>query len=124
MSVEFKFEEGKLVIDTEFLLDAMSDEDKMFLVERLACEDAVIKHVADQIIDGYTESSRRGSRLCGTDVNVYLPLDVAARRIAEASGEIAAQEIEALKRELSRTKERLQNSEDELHRIKFPSHYR
>lgn len=123
MSVEFKFEDGKLVIDTEFLLDAMSDEDKMFLVERLACEDAVIKHVADQIIDGFTENARCGSRLCGTDVNVHLPLDVAARRIAEASGEIAAQEIAALRRELARTKDRLKKAEDDLHRVRFPGRY-
>lgn len=123
MSVAFKFEEGKFVIDTEFLLDAMTDEDKMFLVERLSCEDAVIKHVADQIIEGWTENVRCGARVCGTSEQVYLPLDVAARRIAEASGDIAANEIQALKDELKRTKDRLEKAHDELDRIRFPSRH-
>lgn len=123
MPVEFKFEEGKFVIDAESLLDAMSDESKMHLIERLSCEDVVIKHVIDQIVDGLTENCSSGSRLCGTSEEVYLPLDIAARRIAEASSDIAAKEIDALKRELKRTKERLDEAYQDLDRVRFPSRY-
>lgn len=123
MPVEFKFEEGKFVIDAESLLDAMPDESKMHLIERLSCEDVVIKHVVDQIVDGLTENWCSGSRLCGTSEEVYLPLDIAARRIAEASSDIAAKEIDALKRELKRTKERLDEAYQDLDRVRFPSRY-
>lgn len=123
MSVEFKFEEGKLVLDVEYLLDAMSDQEKLHLVERLSTEDVVIKHVVDQIVEGFTENCRRGSRVCGPSVEPSLPLDVAHRRIAEASSEIAEQEIAGMKRELAREKEALRKANDELDRIRFPRTY-
>jgi hypothetical protein len=123
MSVAFEFNEGKFVIDVEYLLDAMSDQDKLNLVERLSTEDVVIKHVVDQIVDGLTENCRGGSRLCGSAVEHFLPLDIAHRRIAEASSEIAEKEIDALKRELERKSKALDDAYRELEQIRFPARY-
>ncbi|HBS81044.1 MAG: hypothetical protein CMK99_13465 [Pseudomonas sp.] len=123
MSVAFELNEGKVVIDVNYLLDAMSDQAKLDLVERLAVEDVVIKHVVDQIVEGLTENCYGGSRLCGSSVEPSLPLDIAHRRIAEASGEIASAEIASLKRELASTSERLCSAYAELDRIQRPSRY-
>lgn len=121
MSVAFEFNEGKFVVDVEYLLDAMSDQGKLDLVERLSTEDVVIKHVVDQIVDGLTENCRSGSRLCGSAVEHFLPLDIAHRRIAEASSEIAEKEIDALKRELERKSKALDEAYRTLDRLQHPS---
>lgn len=123
MSVAFELTEGKVVIDVSYLLDAMSDQAKLDLVERLAVEDVVIKHVVDQIVEGLTESCYGGSRLCGSSVEPTLPLDIAHRRIAEASGEIAKAEIDSLKRELERTTKSLAEAYSELEKLHRPSRY-
>ena len=123
MSVAFELNEGKVVIDVNYLLDAMSDQAKLDLVERLAVEDVVIKHVVDQIVDGLTENCYGGSRLCGSSAEPSLPLDIAHRRIAEASGKIANAEIASLKLELASTAERLRSAYAELDRMQHPSRY-
>lgn len=123
MSVAFELNDGKVIIDVNYLLDAMSDQAKLDLVERLATEDVVIKHVVDQIVEGLTENCYGGSRLCGSSVEPTLPLDIAHRRIAEASSEIANAEIASLKRELARTAERLRSAYAELDRMQRPSRY-
>lgn len=120
MSVAFELNEGKVIIDVNYLIDAMSDQAKLDLVERLAVEDAVIKHVVDQLVEGLTENCYGGSRLCGSSVEPSLPLDIAHRRIAEASGDIANAEIESLKRELASTTERLRSAYAELDRLQHP----
>lgn len=121
MSVAFELNDGKLIIDVNYLLDAMSDQAKLELVERLAVEDVVIKHVVDQIVEGLTENCYAGSRLCCSSVEPNLPLDIAHRRIAEASSEIANAEIASLKRELASTAERLRIANAELDRLQHPS---
>lgn len=123
MSVAFELNDGKVIIDVNYLLDAMSDQAKLELVERLAVEDVVIKHVVDQIVEGLTENCYAGSRLCGSSVEPNLPLDIAHRRIAEASSEIASAEIASLKRELASTAERLRIANAELDRLQHPSRY-
>jgi len=123
MSVAFELNDGKVIIDVNYLLDAMSDQAKLDLVERLAIEGAVIKHVVDQIVEGLTENYYGGSRVCGSSVEPTLPLDIAHRRIAEASSEIANAEIASLKRELARTAERLRSAYAELDRMQHPSSY-
>lgn len=123
MSVAFELNNGKVVIDVNYLLDAMSDQAKLDLVERLAVEDVVIKHVVDQIVEGLTENGYAGSRLCGSSIEPTLPLDIAHRRIAEASSEIARAEIEGLKRELERTTKSLAAAYSDLEKLHHPSRY-
>lgn len=94
MQIEFK--EGKISFDAYGLLSEMSDEQKLDFVERLACEDVIIKHVADQIFDGLTENGHSGSSIIGSP-NHSSPLMDAQRRVAIESGEVAKREIESLK---------------------------
>lgn len=43
------------------LIELMSDDEKLELIESLSCHEAVIKHVADQLIHGCTENGNSGS---------------------------------------------------------------
>lgn len=91
-----KYSEGALTLDIYCLLEIMSDADKLALVEVLACDDAVIKRVAEQILDGYTENGSHGPRSLSHEPST--PLSIAIRRTAKLAGEVAKREIEDLER--------------------------
>lgn len=93
MQIEFK--DGKISFDAYDLLSAMSDEQKLDLVERLACEDIVIKHVAEQIFGGLTENGHSGSFGYGSP-HYSTPLMDAKLRAANEAGDVAKREIETL----------------------------
>lgn len=101
------YNDGKLSIELTRLLEHIPTEDKLELIEELACEDDIIKHVADQIVEGFTENDNRGSRSYPPYPYTQhsCPLDVAIRRIAKAANDIAKQEIEQLENALIRLKE-------------------
>lgn len=93
MQIEFK--DGKISFDAYDLLSEMTDEQKLDLVERLACEDIVIKHVAEQIFDGLTENGHCGAFSSGSPY--HLTSLMAARiRVANEAGEVATSQISAL----------------------------
>jgi hypothetical protein len=91
-----KLNKGQLTIDISDLLDSLSPEDKIELIETLACQDTIIKHVADQILTGWTENCYSG----GTSYSIegHTPLDLARKRVIELAPEVAREEIERLKR--------------------------
>lgn len=93
MQIEFK--DGKISFDAYDLLNQMTDEQKLDLVERLSCEEAVIKHVAEQIFDGLTENCHSGAFATGSPSHTTALMD-AKRRIANESGEVAEREISLL----------------------------
>jgi hypothetical protein len=93
MQIEFK--DGKISFDAYDLLSEMSDEQKLDLVERLSCEEIVIKHVAEQIFDGLTENFHSGAFATGSPSYTTALMD-AQRRIANESGEVAEREISLL----------------------------
>ena len=98
MNIEYK--EGKLTIDLCALLDGMPQEEKLQLVETLSCEDVVIKHVAEQIIDRWTESGQHGLMQCQPTATPSTPLDKAWREVAKRSGDVAKLEVERLEHAL------------------------
>jgi hypothetical protein len=49
MNINYK--EGKLQIDLHDLLDNVREEDLNEFLESVSCNDKVIKHVTDQILD-------------------------------------------------------------------------
>jgi len=102
---------------TDDFLSLLTDEERDDFYQCLACQDIVVKHVADQIIDGWTENGSYGSKTCGASITPTCELDIASRRIAEASSDIAKSEIDALKREMARVQKRLDQANDELHRM-------
>ena len=89
-------EKGQLRINIHALLDNMTDEERLDLIDTLSCSDVVIKHVADQIITGYTDYGSCGWK--GHTESPYTPLDKATRQVAENSSEIAKEEIQDLMR--------------------------
>lgn len=99
--------EGKVEIDLQDLFRSMSDESKLVLIESLSCEDAIIKHVADQILDGFTENVYSGASGYG-EVDHLSPLDEARRKVAKGASEASEKIISELEWRLKREKEQAQ----------------
>ena len=58
MTINYK--DGKLQVDLHDLLDNVREEDLSEFLESVSCNDKVIKHVTDQIIDKWTENCYSG----------------------------------------------------------------
>lgn len=91
-----KYDNGELRFDFHELLRYVDPARKQELVESLACDDDIIKHVADQIISRWTESCFSGSSFVTAPADGGTPLDKAWRAVAKASGDVAKREIERL----------------------------
>ena len=91
--------DDNLMIDLMFLFDNMSDENKLSLVERLSCEDVIIKHVTDQIFEGLTENGYGGSELCDQQ-RLGTPLQDARERVRKEGNRLLVKELSRLRREL------------------------
>lgn len=127
MSIEIKASNGITVTLNDFssLIDLMSDEQQLELIETLSCYDAVLKHVTDQIIDlnGITENGYGGSSLCGHEKHAGngTALDKARYAVACGAGDVSRQLIEAQSRNLKDLQIRLDHANDELHKLRFKS---
>ena len=53
--MSIKLEHGMLHLPIEPILEALTTEEKRSLADTLACMDDIIKDVADQITEGWTE---------------------------------------------------------------------
>ena len=100
--MEIKFNDGNLQIDLHDLLDNIREEDLAEFLESISCNNKVIKHVTDQIIDKWTENVYSGSSNITASAEVYFGLDKAWREVAKRSGEVAKREIERLEEALKR----------------------
>lgn len=125
MSIEIKSSHGITISLNDFssLVELMSGEQQVELIETLSCYDAVIKHVTEQIIDiyGMTENGLSGSSLCGHEKfsGKGTVLDKARLAIAMASGEVSRQVIETQARNLNELQSRLNQVTTELYEIKY-----
>jgi hypothetical protein len=120
MNVNYK--DGKVSFDLQDLLQSISDPDKLELVESLSCEDAVIYHVASQIIHKWTENGYSGGTAWPASSTPYTGLDWAWREVAKLSGEIAAREIKRLESALKYREEEIKELQSkilELHRSNY-----
>lgn len=100
--------DGKLEFDLHSLLECAKDQTKIELIESLACDDAIIKHVADQILDGWTENTFCGVSAYEQSDTPYCALDKARREIAKRSSEVAKETIESLEKTIARQKQELE----------------
>lgn len=114
-------ERGDLKIDLCALLERLSDEDKQKLVETLACESSIIRHVTDQILTGWTESGWTGSVGCSdlVDPAPCTGLDWAIRQVSLRSGPVAAKEIVRLAEALKRAEEQLEGLGEENRHLRL-----
>jgi len=79
--MEFKVINGEAIFDISELLMSLKGEDRISLIDSLACCDEVIKSVADQIMKGWTELGSHGYR--GSAESPHTPLDKVVRYVAE-----------------------------------------
>ncbi|ANI22053.1 hypothetical protein PP586_gp36 [Pseudoalteromonas phage vB_PspS-H40/1] len=79
------------------LVELMSEEDKVEFMQSLSCHDSVFKHVADQIVNGFTVDGYHGGMTMVSD-NPCTELQKAQRFVAKSVGEVHRREIEDLER--------------------------
>lgn len=85
------------------LIELMSDDEKLELIESLSCHEAVIKHVADQLIHGCTENGHSGS-YCYTETP-STAMQIAVRELIENINTLACDEIKRLEKMVKKEKE-------------------
>lgn len=100
--MDIKYKEGNLQIDLHDLLDNVREEDLNEFLESVSCNDKVIKHVTDQILDKWTENGYSGGAAATAVADPKWGLDKAWREVAKRSGEVAKREIERLEEALNR----------------------
>lgn len=103
---ELKVSDGIKIIVDDFhsIIALMSESQKVELIESLSCEDAVIKHVIDQVthLHGCTENGFSGSHTCSAAAYAGggSELDKAKFIIAKSSGSLAREMISAQARQI------------------------
>lgn len=90
------YRDGAILLDLhqEVLEPIMRGENRAALLESIACNDDVIRHVADQILDGWTENGNCG--VTHVQADPQCALSQARRRIALGANDVAAREIREL----------------------------
>ena len=114
--MDIKFKDGNLQLDLHGLLDSVKEEDLNEFLETVSCNDKVIKHVTDQILDRWTENCYSGGAACTADADAKWGLDKAWREVAKRSGEVAKREIERLEDALKMRNEEYFNFVNEYSR--------
>ena len=81
------------------LLELIEEEDKIHFLQSLSCHESVFVHVADQIINGWTEDGYFSS-IGEVQSTPNTSLQRAIRKIAKNSSAIADEQIAELERKL------------------------
>ena len=84
--------EGRLEIYVEDIFDNLPKNSVLELIERLSCSEIVIKHVADQLLEGWTENGYCGSM----NINSLTPsteISIARDKIAKGADILARNRI-------------------------------
>ena len=91
---------GNVIFKVNFydMLDSLSDEQSLSLAESLSCQDAVIKHVTDQILEGCTENGFHG--YVGGDVLPSSELELSRERVMSLGNRLLKDEIKRLRARL------------------------
>ena len=110
--VIMKLENGKLTIDLWDFLTDLEGEQKLELIETLSCQEAIIKHVSDQIITGFTENIYNGGSDGVAKSTPWSQLDIARREIAKNSSEIHKNEIEELEKAVKYQEDEVNRTND------------
>ena len=94
--MKVRYTDGQIQIDIYELLANTPKEQKAVMIEVMACDDDIIKHIVDQLLQGWTENDLAGVRNYTAIQNPKSGLDWACREIAKRSSEVARKEIERL----------------------------
>lgn len=107
----------KLSLDLYDLLGAIGDDARNHLIDTLAVRNEVIDEVMNQVIDGFTTNSSHGPCGLGGNPDAVHGIEGARMRIAKASGDIAAREIELLGDALKRAEARINEGWKAYHEL-------
>lgn len=98
-------------IDIVELLSELDIESKKILIEALSCQEDVVRHVTDQILDGYTENGWCSAFATSCNEIEFLPeLQKSRVRISEALSELAYEQIRMLKIKNQNLAQELENA--------------
>ncbi len=88
--------DGNLILDVNDIFDSVPSESIPELIERLSCSELIIKHVADQLLEGWTENGYHGSISSG--LNPSTEICIARDKIAKGANDVAVARIKELER--------------------------
>ncbi len=108
--------EGNLKVNIVDMLDSLSDECKLELIESLSCDEAVIKHVMDQVFEGCTENGYHGSISC-TALDSNNEIDKARVKAASRASHIARKEIKRLRKDAEYSRKLSDAGWNEYHKL-------
>jgi hypothetical protein len=100
MSLNLKTDDnGNIIIDPFELIELTPSHLKVELIERLSCEDEIIKHVMDQVFVGLTENGYAGSGSMD-DSQTSTELQQARERIRLQGNRLLMKEIKRLRKKI------------------------
>lgn len=108
---------GCLSVDLYDLMGELDTEQRAKVIDALACREEVITEVANQIIDGFTSEGSHAPMGWGGNAEATYGIDGARMRIAKASSEISAREIEQMADKLRRTEARINEGWKAYHEL-------
>lgn len=99
-----QYEDGEIRIDLYDLLEKISGEQKIKMIESLSFDDDIIRHIVSQIITGYAENGWFASHAVTPTSEPIHAIDWACREIAKRSDDITKRQIERLEKALKNQK--------------------
>lgn len=89
-----KLIDGQLAVNVYDLIEQLSDDDKVHIIETLSCDEKIIENVAAQIVDGWTEAGYHSGITFGPLPNTAL--DKARRLVAKSAPDLQGKAIKRL----------------------------
>lgn len=108
--------DGEVCLNVLDIFDSTSDRFKLELMERLSCEDVIIKHVIDQVFNGCTENGYSGSEVIDSQ-RVSSELQKARERIRQQGNNLLVKEINRLREQLENRCKYQDNGWNEYHKL-------
>lgn len=101
----------RIEIDIGTLIDACPAGERDDLLQRVACNDEVIRHVMDLVLLGLTENASCGSTSCDDLGDHPTPIEVARERLMNGAADAVALETIARLRRVMRWREERSRSD-------------
>lgn len=108
--------DGEVCLNVLDIFDSTSDRFKLELMERLSCEDVIIKHVMDQVFNGETENGYSGSEVIDSQ-RIGSELQKARERIRQQGNNLLVKEINRLREQLENRHKYQDNGWNEYHKL-------
>jgi chemotaxis protein histidine kinase CheA len=99
------------------LISNLNPSDRSDIIQAMACEDDIVRHVAETLALGSTDNGSSGPRATrGLQASPYA-IDAAKAYLAMQAGEIAQAEIARLRNLLSTCESRLEDTQNRLSKL-------